>query len=139
MKLLESIDDVVDIIEQERSLLQRFSSGNELVCRVVARIRPYLIDNREIISAALSKYLLWRPENGKADQERALHESNLWMALGVITSLHLRELLPLLEKLSGDIENGLVLRKDERKYVEAYRKELFLSQSVEWIGRDESV
>lgn len=112
--------EIDQLIEQTVAALPDRISGNEANQVVAERLRGLAVSDRESLICYLRHLMSFRLSGGQRTSSDAVPEAGIWMALHVAEALGLQELRPDIQKLSCDIERGLIFKAVHQSMVDRY-------------------
>jgi hypothetical protein len=112
------------LVERTLTALPERISGNEANQVVAERLRSLAVTDRESLVCYLRHLMSYRVFDHQRTSSDAVPEAGIWMALHVIKVLGLQELQPDIQKLSGDIERGLIFKPVHQSMVNRYLEQL---------------
>lgn len=101
--------DVLDVLEKQIKAFSPRDSGNAIQPEIDAMIESMLHVDRPAVISALRELLSYRAHPDERTDEDARPESRLWTAAYAASHLHLIELVPDMESLLADAEEGRTL------------------------------
>ena len=117
-------DEIVTVIERMLASFPDRMTGNEVNPMVADELRSFAVSDRESLLDALRQYLAFRVPPAQRQQEDAVREARLWLALDVAEHLRLIELKPDIESLLQSVRSGKALRPVHEKGVARYLQRL---------------